>query len=215
MELFNPSSDHVYFIYLCLFAIIAGGLVGYERERRRKPAGLKTHTLICLGAMMLTYLSLKSGSTGDPTRIAAQIVSGIGFIGAGTILQSKSIITGLTSASTIWLVAGLGMLIGANFHMEATIVTVMVLIFLVGYRFFTRQSGPVRFYCLNIEINRVSALEKIEDMVDKFGLGLKDKQLTKSNTIHLEISYTTNSLTQHIFLKRLLRLPGVGQVVTA
>jgi putative Mg2+ transporter-C (MgtC) family protein len=215
MDMFSLGHDHFYFIYLCLFAIIVGGLVGYEREKRGKPAGLKTHTLICLGSMMITYLSMKGGNAGDPTRIAAQIVSGIGFIGAGTIMQSKSVITGLTSASTIWVVAGLGMLIGANFHMEATTVTILVLIFLDGYRYFTRQTGPVRFYCLNIEINRVSALEKIEDMVDKFGLGLKDKQLTKSSTIHLELSYTTNSLTQHIFLKRLLRLHGVGQIVTA
>ncbi|HTE17118.1 MAG TPA: MgtC/SapB family protein, partial [Armatimonadota bacterium] len=96
-------------------AVVAGGLVGLERERQEHPAGLRTHTVVCLGSTLITLVSLHlAGSRSDPTRIAAQIVSGIGFLGAGTIYRSGSGVRGLTTAAGLWTVAGIGMGIAAG-----------------------------------------------------------------------------------------------------
>jgi putative Mg2+ transporter-C (MgtC) family protein len=121
-------------------AVILGGAVGLEREISGKPAGLRTNILICLGAAMLTDLSINIGlgpdgtRFGDPGRIAAQIVVGIGFLGAGTIIQARGAVVGLTTAATIWVVAAIGMLVGSGRYVEATGGTVFVLLTLEGLR---------------------------------------------------------------------------------
>ncbi len=109
-------------------------MVGLERELSGKPAGLRTNILICLGATILTDLSVVIAQSvpnnGDPGRIAAQIVTGIGFLGAGTILQTRGAIHGLTTAATIWVVAAIGMLIGAGSFLAAAGTTAMVMLVL-------------------------------------------------------------------------------------
>jgi putative Mg2+ transporter-C (MgtC) family protein len=116
---------------ICL-AILCGGLIGLERELKHKPAGLRTNILICLGSVLFTILSLLVaegagvGHPGDPGRIAAQILPGIGFIGGGMILQSGGSVSGLTSAATVWIVAAIGMCIGVGFPITASIFTVTV-----------------------------------------------------------------------------------------
>lgn len=121
-----------------LLAIGLGGLVGLERELSQKPAGLRTNILICLGStmmMVLSQLSLQgSNSSGETMRVAAGVITGIGFIGAGTIIQSQGIVHGLTTASTIWAVSGLGLVIGAGYHAIAVIYTAIVLVTLVSFR---------------------------------------------------------------------------------
>ena len=120
-----------------LLAAVLGGLIGLERELSGKPAGLRTNLLICVGAALLMEISIvaaslpgvvnpAAGTVGDPTRIAAQIVSGIGFLGAGTILQSRGSIVGLTTAATIWVVAAIGMAVGARAYLEALEATILV-----------------------------------------------------------------------------------------
>ncbi len=118
-------------------AAVLGGLVGLERELSGKPAGLRTNLLICVGAALLTDLSLvvaqrpHTGMNADPARIAAQIVSGIGFLGAGTIIQARGGVMGLTTAATLWVVAAIGMAAGAGASMEAVGTTVLVIVALV------------------------------------------------------------------------------------
>jgi len=103
-----------------LIAVLLGGGVGLQRELRGKSAGLRTNILICVGAALFTQMSQSMALlAGDPTRIAAQIVTGVGFLGAGAILHSKGHVTGLTSAATIWLVAAIGMAVGAGAIYEA------------------------------------------------------------------------------------------------
>ena len=115
-----------------------GGAIGLEREIAGKPAGLRTNILICMGAALLTDVSigLVSGPDGtrlgDPSRLAAQIVTGIGFLGAGTIMQARGTITGLTSAATIWVVAAIGITIGAGHYLEAAGAGVLVTLVLAG-----------------------------------------------------------------------------------
>lgn len=117
-----------------LAAILVGGAIGLERELRRKPAGLRTNILICMGSALLMDLSMGITVThgGDPGRIAAQVVTGIGFLGAGTILHTRGQITGLTSAATIWVVAALGLTIGAGHYVEAMGSSLTVVLVLMG-----------------------------------------------------------------------------------
>jgi putative Mg2+ transporter-C (MgtC) family protein len=124
-----------------LLAAVLGGLVGVEREISGKPAGFRTNLLICVGATLLTELSIGVATlappgriAGDPARIAAQIVSGIGFLGAGTIIQSRGSVVGLTTAATLWVVAAIGMAVGARAYIEAVGTTVLVItaLFLLG-----------------------------------------------------------------------------------
>ncbi|HSR40604.1 MAG TPA: MgtC/SapB family protein [Longimicrobiales bacterium] len=121
-----------------VLATVLGGLVGLEREMSGKPAGLRTNILICVGATLLTDLSVNFPSftvsdlvRADPARIAAQIVSGIGFLGAGTIIQARGSVTGLTTAATLWVVAAIGIAVGSGFHVEAVGSTFLVLVALV------------------------------------------------------------------------------------
>lgn len=127
-----------------LIAVLIGGGVGLERELKGKPAGLRTNILICLGSALLMDLSMSLTATygGDPGRIAAQVVTGIGFLGAGTILHTRGQITGLTSAATIWVVAALGLTIGAGYFVEAAGSSLTVILVLVGLGWFERRYLP-------------------------------------------------------------------------
>lgn len=121
-----------------VLAILTGGAVGFERQLAGKPAGLRTNILICVGSALLMDLSMNLGTVfgeqriGDPARLAAQVVTGIGFIGAGTIMQARGAITGLTSAATIWVVAAIGLTVGAGFYVEALGATAAVMLVLAG-----------------------------------------------------------------------------------
>ena len=103
-------------ITLTVFAILAGAFLGDERQRREKPAGLRTLVLVCLGASIFTMTGFAfTSATGDSGRVAAQIVTGIGFLGAGVILHGQRLVTGVTTAAVIWVAAGIGMTIGAGY----------------------------------------------------------------------------------------------------
>ncbi|MCX5762963.1 MAG: MgtC/SapB family protein [Gemmatimonadetes bacterium] len=116
-------------------AVLLGGAIGLERQIAGKAAGLRTNILICLGSAMMMDLSLNlagsDGRVGDPARLAAQVITGIGFLGAGTIMQSKGTISGLTSAATIWTVAAIGLTVGAGFYIEGLGATAMVMVVLL------------------------------------------------------------------------------------
>ena len=125
-------------------AVLVGGGIGLERELKGKPAGLRTNILICVGSALLMDLSINLSAThgGDPGRISAQVVTGIGFLGAGTILHTRGMITGLTSAATIWVVAALGLTIGAGYYVEALGSTLTVMGVLIGLGWVERRFMP-------------------------------------------------------------------------
>jgi putative Mg2+ transporter-C (MgtC) family protein len=124
-----------------LFAMILGGAIGLEREVNGKPAGLRTNIIICLGAALFTLVARRMGyEAGDaPGRIAGGIVTGVGFLGAGALIQEGSGVHGLTTAATIWLVASIGVACGAGFFMMASLVTFLALIALFGLLPFTKK----------------------------------------------------------------------------
>ena len=124
------SSAGISLLRLILAAIL-GGAIGLEREIKHRPAGLRTNLFICLGAAMFTLLSDKLAVEflGDHTRVAAQIIPGIGFIGAGSILHSRGdLVTGITSAATLFVVASVGMAVGGGLYLTAIFATGLILI---------------------------------------------------------------------------------------
>lgn len=124
------------FMFRIFLASVLGSIVGIERARSGQSAGVRTNMMIALASCMFTWLGVEvftqqSGAPQDTARIAAQVVSGVGFLGAGTMLQTKNKIRGLTTAATIWLVAAIGMTVGVGEYWSAVFVTIFALIALV------------------------------------------------------------------------------------
>ncbi len=168
--------------------LILGSLVGYDREQKMKNAGIKTNVLICLGSTLYTAVSMLGHETGplvlDPARIPAQIVSGIGFLGAGAIMQDRGNIIGLTTAATIWVVAAIGITIGYGFPVVATIFTLTILsvLRLLGpiyqgfestknhryYHIEVLAHGDIKNYVKEIVFNITDRIDELhEEIVDK------------------------------------------------
>ena len=135
----------------CAAAIIVGAVIGSERARHGRAAGMRTHILVCLGATMTAmtglYISEIMGMSGDVSRIAAQVISGVGFLGAGMIvLKSNSVITGLTTAAGVWTTATIGIALGYGFYLGAALVTLMFILAVVLFAKFEKRkksSGAV------------------------------------------------------------------------
>lgn len=127
--MFNPAQ----IIIRLILAFLLGGLIGFEREFHGRAAGLRTHILVCLGStlIMLTSMHLfhlyRGIATVDPARIAAGVITGIGFLGAGTIIRFGASVRGLTTAASLWAVAGIGLAIGSGFYLGAYLTAAMVL----------------------------------------------------------------------------------------
>lgn len=122
-------------VFRLFLACVLGGIVGFERERSDSKAGFRTHILVTLGSALIMILSIYAfdefhAVTKDPARLAAQVVSGIGFLGAGTILRDKNSIKGLTTAACLWVVAAIGLAVGAGFYISAICVTFLVFLIL-------------------------------------------------------------------------------------
>jgi putative Mg2+ transporter-C (MgtC) family protein len=154
-------------------ATLLGGAIGLERELGGKPAGLRTNILICIGSALYTHLSIAMvGGATDPTRVAGQIVTGVGFIGAGTILHARGAVVGLTSAATIWVVAAIGVALGSGFYLDGIGTTLVVLAVLAGLgraeKLVQRQSMRST---INVHARQgPSVLEDLETLVRRAGL---------------------------------------------
>lgn len=130
-----------------LLSLVLGTLVGWERQMGRKPAGLRTHTLVCLGSTMFVLTtSYAQGAFGghslDATRIVHGVVTGVGFLGAGSIMRQEGFVHGLTTAASVWMVAAIGVAVGVHAYPLAVIGTVFALLVLEGYRWVERFLSP-------------------------------------------------------------------------
>ncbi len=173
-----------------LAAAVAGALIGYERELHDKPAGFRTNTLICLGAAVFTLISERVAATtgiSDPGRIAAQVVTGVGFLGAGAIIQSRGQVIGLTTAATIWAVASVGMAFGAGLFLVGAVATVFVVAILFGLahveQWMSRWRTTARFE-LKLEPTR-EAGQHIEELVRSMGLVCERWNIFRGDSIYL------------------------------
>ena len=133
-----------------LLSVLLGFIIGFERKQRFKEAGIRTHTIVCFGAAIMTVISKNIGA-GDPGRIAAQIVSGVGFLGAGMIVYKQHEVKGLTTAAGIWATAGVGMACGAGLYIVAVGATALLVIvqciFHLNFRIFRSK----KYYLVKIE----------------------------------------------------------------
>jgi|SRR5919108_5972291 putative Mg2+ transporter-C (MgtC) family protein len=174
-----------------LLAVVLGGAVGLERELKGKPAGLRTNILICVGATLFTVLSYRmADARGDPGRVAAQILTGVGFIGAGTILHLRGSVTGLTSAATIWVVAAVGMAVGARGYIEALGTTLLVMVVLAGLspleNLLARQASRshLTIHCKP----EASAVDELEALVRRTGLEV-DRTQSRVENVDLVVEF--------------------------
>lgn len=157
---------HIELIIRLLIAAGLGSLVGAERERLLWAAGLRTHMLVCVGSCLVMIVSaygfeavIKSGVVLDPSRVAAQVVSGIGFLGAGSILLRGDLIKGLTTAASLWTVAGIGLAVGGGLYTEAVAATLIILVILAGVkpleRWYQQRQGTLNL-ALSADRGKVS-----------------------------------------------------------
>jgi len=174
-----------------LLAVILGGTIGLEREFKRRPTGLRTHMLVCLGAAVTTltsqYLMLNMHYYTDISRLGAQVISGIGFVGTGTIIVSRrQRIRGLTTAAGLWAAAIIGMAVGAGFYL-AGVVTTMLIMFIetVFSALEHRMAKNTREYNLMLEYRSKESLSRIFDIYRELNVNVQHVQIThkeKSNT---------------------------------
>jgi putative Mg2+ transporter-C (MgtC) family protein len=122
-------SEFIVILRLVLAAIL-GGIIGYEREKIHRPAGFRTHMLVCIGATLITICSSYGFPGGDPSRLAAGIITGVGFLGAGTVIAARGHIIGLTTAASVWTVGGVGIAVGIGFYVAALVTSGLILIIL-------------------------------------------------------------------------------------
>ena len=179
-----------------------GGVIGLERELSGKPAGLRTNILICLGATIITDLSLliaeNAGTrTADPARLAAQIVTGIGFLGAGTIIQTRGSIQGLTSAATIWVVAAIGMLCGAGAPIAAAGSTALVMVVLVLLGRFEEWVLARRQVRGSVRVSRELSADDVRNVLQENGLKIEAMfvhETPRSRLIELRVRGSSSRL---------------------
>lgn len=187
--------DNIHF-WSFISAGVCGALIGLEREARDKGAGLRTHTLVSLGSCLFTVMSIDSVAhvaNGDPTRIAAQIVSGIGFLGGGAIIQERDRVHGLTTAATIWISAAIGMACGMHEILSALSVALLTLFFLFVFRRVSRTFRRPRLtWLLSISLEQEITPTELAELENKLEASLQAQnfkilELTEKSNDRIEI----------------------------
>jgi putative Mg2+ transporter-C (MgtC) family protein len=201
-----------------IVASFLGGLIGLEREYKRRSAGVRTNLLICLGAAFFTLLSAVLAGDGSPNKgqVASNIVQGIGFLGAGLIIHNRSRISGLTSAASVWVVASIGMACGAGLLAAAAVATVIVVIALELVGFLERRAS-IKIYSLIYEArgdDQTAMLRSILNAMDKAGERLADYATNGIGDLQ-RVSFTiTATKRQHERLRgRLLSEPAINTLL--
>jgi putative Mg2+ transporter-C (MgtC) family protein len=204
---------------LAVAAVVCGAIVGAEREKREKPIGTRTLTLVSLGSAVFTMLSFAIGAPNDHARIAAQIVTGVGFLGAGAIIRGKFGITGLTSAATIWAVSAMGMLVGAGYvgaglGLSVLILAVLTIISAGEQRFLGRCEHVT--VTIVFEPNGGKTIVLIEEILDEYNVPWsRDKlavETSASGGSRLSITYCDRHKHHREFLAELAALAEITEI---
>ena len=202
-----------------LLAISLGGIIGLEREASHKPAGLRTHILICISAAMMMILSelLLAGNpapTGDLLRVAAAVIMGMGFIGAGTIIQSAGTVHGLTTATSLWTVSALGLVVGAGRYLVAVIFSALVLATLVLFRRIEETHLKKGLYHYQVRIKeRPDILINLRKLIFHLGLKLAELNLKKEkNVFNVIIAFSSSEEKERQFHQSLFDLGDVLEI---
>ena len=210
-----------------LIATILGAVVGLERERLEWAAGLRTHALVCVGAALFMIVSAfgfadalgSSAVVLDPSRVAAQVVSGIGFIGAGTIILRREIVRGLTTAASIWAVAAIGLAVGGGMYLAAIVATVLALVILaavkpIEWRIFRHRRA--RQVSLAVDVQEIS-LAEIKAEIEAADLHLDRLVIRSSDSAEaerVEVFLARGSTEEKVLslMESLRRLAGVREI---
>ncbi len=208
-----------------IVALFCGGLIGLERELKNKSAGIKTNMLICVGSMLFTctsilvaYAGKQDGmDSGDPTRIAAQIVSGIGFLGGGAILQSKEYVMGLTTAASIWLVAAIGVWIGlGQLEVSLAVSVIMVIVLVTVTLFENRFLERKRLFKITLHLREKTdeiTRAALEGLLSGNELSLEDYKENLSSTLpEVRLVYLGRTRDHSKLLLELWKIPGIIDV---
>lgn len=169
-------------IWKLVLAVIVGGAIGAEREYRSKSAGFRTLTLICVGATIFTIFSQIIGGSGNPDRIASNIVTGIGFVGAGVIFKGDSKVNGITTAAMIWVTAALGVAIGAGYSLVASVAAFMILLVLFIFSLlegWIDRINQIKNYTIVCNFEN-ETLHRYEDLFRAHHLKFRRSRQTKS-----------------------------------
>lgn len=204
-------------------AIILGGFIGGEREHKSRPAGLRTHMLVCIGATLVQITSINyyeyfSGSYNvDPMRLGAQVVSGIGFLGAGTIIKEGASIRGLTTAASVWLVACLGLTIGAGLYTEAIVATVSIYISLKFFKALERRisRGKKIHYLEIIAENIPGKIGEIGMEMGKSGLMILNIDMRDADNAYFIMELAVKGaveINHSVIMENLISLKGIKEV---
>lgn len=207
------------------FALLLSGIIGFERESKNHSAGFRTHILVGVSACLMMLLSLYGfeeyilkyeNVRFDPARIPSYVISGIGFLGAGTIIVNGVTIRGLTTAASIWAVAGLGLVVGAGMYGEAILTTVVILLSLIFLnniekRFHQRKS----LVTFHIQVGSNFIMERLLQVIDEYEMKTKKLEIEKENgehrTIFIELENDKKISKFHLF-DRISKLNDVIQV---
>lgn len=202
-----------------LLAVGLGGLIGIERETSQKPAGFRTNILICVGSTMVMIVSGlilqgKEGSGGDLTRIAAGVITGIGFIGAGTIIQAQGAVVGLTTGATLWAVGGLGIVIGAGYYLPAIIFTAIIILTLVIFRQIEGQYMKKSIYRYHLKAKySKDVLIHIKKLALHEGIKFRELALKKEGTFSVvDFSFTAAEEKEQRFNQGLLDIEDIQEI---
>ena len=208
----------------CFVAILCGVVIGLERAWRAKPAGVRTHALISLGSCLFMGVSLLIAeesrrlgyTTPDPARIAAQVVTGIGFLGAGVIIRNSGFVRGMTSAATIWAMAAIGLAAGAGMLLTAVAVTFSIVIVLRLFDYMEKHLRIKRFYMMSLDVivKKEGRVPDIRSTLRQMNVTLSQERL---NHVIGEIHYQANLLfygdLEDRIEKSLRKIKGVRDVV--
>jgi putative Mg2+ transporter-C (MgtC) family protein len=201
-----------------VLAAILGGIIGLEREIRDKPAGLRTNILICVGSTLFMSISTKVAQLlgGDPTRIAAQIISGIGFLGAGAVLHSHGFVLGLTTAATIWVVAGVGMALGSGMYSIAIFVTGMSIVTLYFLSFIEDKIQERKSYSYALMVTNLNdAIASINRVLHECRVSAVSFNFKKrSGHYRVWFNLVVPRETNLKIIQRLSEVPEITQVET-
>jgi len=200
-----------------LLAIALGGIIGLERETSQKPAGLRTHILICVSSAMMMILSAlvlegKNGTAGDLVRVAAAVITGMGFIGAGTIIQSQGMVHGLTTASTLWTVSGLGLVVGAGYYLVAVIFSGLVLGTLILLHRVEESHLKKSLYHYHVRMkDSPDILINQRKLVFQLGLKLAELNLKKERNVSIvSLSFSSSEEKERQFNQSLF---DMGEII--
>ncbi|WZL71628.1 MgtC/SapB family protein [Clostridiaceae bacterium 35-E11] len=201
-------------------AALLGGIIGMERESLNRPAGFRTHILVCTGSSLIMITSLflfylhKDFTNLDPTRLGAQIISGIGFLGAGTIIKEGSTVRGLTTAASLWVVSGMGIAIGSGFYMGAILSTILVLATLILFskfeKFVAKKNNTITVIVNTI--NKPGQLGIIGTELGKLNISVINIRIDQIDDSHLSITLALvlpRNISTSYIIEKFLQLQGI------